>query len=135
MTQRIKVVSETNTTNVFSGRITDELSGEEVLTRNNIGKVTFRRFHVGRALIGTGVIETPIDVSETELSETEYQLYDALQEGLEYSTASQSFTFLWRIPERREPFFDSPGTYYVVLRFYPRDDGETEKLTFEVVVT
>ncbi len=39
------------------------------------------------------------------------------------------------IPERREPFFDLPGTFYVALRFYPRDDGETEKLTFEVVVT
>ena len=135
MTRRIKVHSETNTTNIFSGRIVDELSGEEILTRSNIGKVAFRRFRVSRALVGTGVIEVPIDVSETELFETEYQLYDTLQEGLDYSTDAKPFTFLWRIPDRREPFFDSPGTYHVVLRFYPRDEGEVEGLTFEVTVS
>ncbi len=135
MTRRIKVHSETNTTNIFSGRIVDELSGEEILTRNNIGRVAFRRFRVGRALVGTGIIETPIDAAEIDLSEAEYQLYDVLQDGLDYSTASQPFTFLWRVPDPREPFFDSPGTFYVVLRFYPRDEGEVEGLTFEVAVT
>ena len=135
MTRRIKVHSETNTTNIFSGHITDELSGDEIVTRTKVGRVTYRRYRTGRALIGTGVVETPIDTTEIELSETEYRLYDTLQEGMDYSTESQAFTFLWRVPERREPFFDGPGTFCVVLQFYPRDEAEVEKLTFEVSVT
>ncbi len=105
MTRRIKVHSETNTTNIFSGRIVDELSDEEMLTRNNIGKVAFRRFRVSRALVGTGVIEVPIDVSETELSETEYQLYDTLQEGLDYSTDAAASRFSIRL-ERTMSCYD-----------------------------
>ncbi len=135
MSHRINVTAQSHTAHVFSGRITDEPTGEEIVTRTNIGAVAFRRYRISRALIGTGVVEVPIDVSEITIPETEYQLYDTLQEGLDYSTDAKPFTFLWRVPDRREPFFDSPGTYCVVLRFYPRDDGEVETLTFEVGVT
>ncbi len=135
MSHRIKVTAQSHTTHVFSGHITDELTGDEIVTRTNIGKVTFRRFRISRALIGTGTVETPLDATEVEIPETEYQIYDVLQEGLPYSTKSQDYTFLWRVPDRREPLFDSPGTYFVVLRFYPRDEGEAETLTFEVSVT
>lgn len=135
MSHRIIVTAQTNTAHVFSGHITDELTGDEIATKTKVGWVTFQRFSVRRALVGTGIIETPLDVTEIELFETEHQLYDTLQPGLEYSTTAIPYTFLWRVPERREPFFPAPGTFYVVLRFYPRDGGEVEKLIFEATVT
>ena len=135
MTHRIKVQAETNTTSVFSGHITDELTGDEILTRTSIGRVTFQRFRSVRSLVGTGNYEAAIDESEIEVPVDEYRLYDAIQPGLDYSTSSIPYTFLWRIPETREPFFEEAGTYIVVFRFYPRESGEVERLTFEVTVS
>lgn len=135
MTQRLKVSAQTHTTNVWSGHIPDEISGDELLTRSRIGKVTFRRFRVMRSLIGTGFVETPIDVSEITIPAEEYELFEQIQAGLEHSTNGKPYTFLWRVPESREPFFEETGTYHVEFKFHPRDAADVEKLAFEVSVT
>ena len=135
MTQRIKVSSQTHTTNVFSGHITDELTGTEQLTRTQMSEVTFQRFRIVRAMIGTGNLEWPLDAEPVEIPADEYELFDRLQDGLPHSTESKPYTFIWRIPEHREPFFPEAGAYIAVFRFHPRDAGEVEKLTLDVAVT
>ncbi len=135
MTNRIKVKSQTHTTNVFYGRIPDELTGAEQATRTRIEKVTFQRYRVTRALIGNGTVDNPLDAAPVTIPEEEYELFDTLQTGLPYSTEDEPYTFLWRVATRWEPLFEEPGTYYVVIRFHPREEGEIESLPFEVAVT
>jgi hypothetical protein len=87
-----------------------------------------------RTLVGNSSVEVLIDNSEVEIPPIEYRLFDILQDGLQ-STNNVPYTFLWLIPESREPFFSETGKYYVVFRFYPRDsEGITLKLSFEVTV-
>jgi hypothetical protein len=131
-TDRITVTAQLHTTNVFSGHIPDEISGDELLTYTNIGKVTYQRYRLMRTLVGNGSVEVMIDNSEAEIPATEYRLYDLLQTGLQ-STNNIPYTFIWLIPENREPFFPEAGKYYVVFRFYPREEnGTILKLSFEV---
>jgi hypothetical protein len=121
---------------VFSGHIFDELTDDELLTRQNISRVTFQRFRIVRTLVGTGTIEVEIDSQEITIPATEYRLFDTLQEGLENSTNNKPYTFVWLVPETREPLFPEVGNYYLDLKFYPQTAGETIlKLPFEVVVT
>jgi hypothetical protein len=133
-TNRINVIAQLHTTNVFSGHIPDELSGDELLTHTNIGRITYQRYRLMRTLVGNGSVEVLIDNSEVEIPAAEYRLFDLLQNGLQ-STSGVSYTFIWLVPESREPFFPETGKYYVVFRFYPRDsEGITLKLSFEVTV-
>jgi hypothetical protein len=82
--------------------------------------------------VGNGSVEVLLDNSEVEIPATEYRLFDILQDGLQ-STNNIPYTFIWLIPENREPFFPETGKYIVVFRFYPRDsEGTTLKLSFEV---
>jgi hypothetical protein len=134
-TDRIKVTAETHTMNVFSGHIPDELTGEELLTRTRIRKAAYQRYRITRTLIGNGTVEVPIDNAEIEMPTDEYQLFDLLQPGLPESTRGIPYTFIWLIPEAREPFFPEPGKYYVVFRFYPRETGVILKLSYDVTVT
>ncbi|MDR0704749.1 MAG: hypothetical protein LBF88_07135 [Planctomycetaceae bacterium] len=134
-TDRINVTAQLHTTNVFSGHITDELSGDELLTHTNIGRITYQRYRLTRTLTG-GYIEMPLDGQQIELPVDEYRLYDLLQTGLQ-STNGIPYTFLWLIPEDREPFFTEAGKYYVVFRFFPREESAADtvlKLSFEVTV-
>jgi hypothetical protein len=131
-TDRIKVTAQLHTTNVFSGHIPDEISGDELLTYTNIRAVTVQRFRVTRPLMGNGTLELAIDNQEWDISADDYRLYDILQNGLQ-STNGVPYTFIWLVPERFEPFFPEAGKYYVVFRFYPRDEnGTILKLSFEV---
>jgi hypothetical protein len=121
--------------NVFSGHIPDELTGRELLTRTLIGKATYQRYRLTRTLIGNGTVEIPLDNNEVEIPSDEYQLFDILQPGMPESTRGIPYTFIWLVPEAREPFFPEPGKYYAVFRFYPREAGVTLKLSFDVTVT
>ena len=135
MTQRIKVAAQTHTTHVFYGRIPDERTGEEQATRTRIEKVTFQRYRVIRALIGTGIVDNALDVTPVTIPAEEYELFDTIQTGLPYSTEERPYTFLWRVAGRWEPLFEEPGTYFIVIRFHPREAGEVESLPFEVAVS
>lgn len=135
MTDRIKVAAQTHATNVFSGYIRDELTDTQLITRDLIGRITYRRYRATRPLIGTGTVLSPLDAKDVELPETEYALYGTLQPGLEYSTSSKPYTFIWRVPDGREPFFPDAGTFFVEIKFHARDSDAVEKLTFEVTVT
>jgi hypothetical protein len=133
-TNRIPVTAQLHTTNVFSGHIPDELTGDELLTYTNIGKITYQRYRLIRTLAGNGSVEVLLDYSEVEIPPTEYRLFDLLQNGLQ-STNGIPYTFIWLIPETREPFFPEIGKYYTIFRFYPRKTEETIlKLSFEVAV-
>ena len=135
MTDRIKVSAQIHTTNVFYGHIPDEITGQELVTRNRIETVTFQRYRVVSSLMGNSKIDIPIDSSARTVPAEEYELYDSLQPGLEHSTENKPYTFIWRVGTHFEPFFEEVGRYYVVIRFRPREGGETEMLTFEVNVT
>ena len=135
MTDRIKVDAELYTTHVFYGYIYDEKTGQQLATRTLIDKVTFQRYRVSKTVFGGGYIGTAIDLSPVEIPAKDYELYDTLQDGYEFSTEGKPYTFVWRVGMAFEPFFDDPGQYYVVVRFLPREEAETEMLTFEVTVT
>jgi hypothetical protein len=123
-------------TNVLSGHIYDELTDNELLTRQNISRVTFQRWRNVRTLVGTSTVEVAIDSKEITIPAAEYRLFDELQEGLENSTDGQPYTFIWLIPEKREPLFPEVGVYFLDVKFYPQTEGETIlKLPFEVTVT
>ena len=132
MTHRIKVGAELHTTNVFYGHIPDEQTGQELVTRTMIEKVTFQRYRATKTVFGSGYVATAIDYSPVEIPEKQYELYDTLQTGWPYSTEGEPYTFIWRVGTAFEPFFEEPGLFYVVIRFLPREGGETEMLTFEV---
>jgi hypothetical protein len=90
-----------------------------------------------RTLVGNSSVEVLIDNSEVEIPPIEYRLFDILQDGVQ-STNGVPYTFIWLIPESREPFFAEIGKYYVVFRFYPRDGAASNtilKLSYEVTVT
>jgi hypothetical protein len=87
------------------------------------------------AMTGVGKIEIPLDAAEVVIPETEYELYDVLHSGLPLSTNGVPYTWIWLVPETKEPFFPGIGKYYVEFRFEPRDAGPVLKMTFEVTVT
>ena len=132
MTHRIQVDAQLHTTNVFYGHIPDEQSGQQLITRTLIDKVTFQRFLVTRTVFGGGFTSVAIDPVPVEIPEKQYELHDTLQTGLPYSTEGEPYTFVWRVGTDFEPFFEEPGLYHVVVRFLPREGGETEILPFEV---
>jgi hypothetical protein len=133
---RIEEAAQMHATNIFSGHIKDELSGDELLTPNNISRITFKRFRITRSLIGNGSIETAMDANEIVINPAEYRLYPTLQDGLPESTDNQPYTFIWLIPESREPFFPEVGKYILEIKFYPHTQEETIlKLPFEITVT
>ena len=134
MTDRIKVAAELYTTHVFYGHSRDEQTGRELLTRIRIDKVTFQRYRVTRTVFGNGYVATAIDPAPVEISEKDYRLYDTIQPGLEFSTEGKPYTFVWRVGTELEPFFEEAGLYYVVVKFLPREEGETEMLSFEAKV-
>jgi hypothetical protein len=134
-TNRIQAKAQVHTTNVFSGHIPDEISGDELLTYTNIGRITYQRYRLIPSWIGNGSTEVKIDNTEVEIPAAEYRLYDILKDGLQ-STNNVPYTFIWLVPESREPFFPETGKYFVVFRFYPREsEGTVLKLSFEVTAS
>ena len=134
MTHRIKVNAELHTTNVFYGNISDEKTGKELVTRTLVEKITYQRYRVTPTCFGNGIVAQPVDVVPVEIPAEEYELFDSLQTGLPYSSEGNSYTFLWRVGVVREPFFPESGSYFVVVRFHPREGGEIETLTYEAKV-
>ena len=97
MTQRIKISAQLYTTNVFYGHIPDEITGQELVTRNRIEKATFQWCRVISSLMGNSKIDIPIDSSPRTIPVEKYELYDSLQPGLEHSTENKPCTFIFRV--------------------------------------
>lgn len=138
MTDRIKTTAETNTTHVFYALATSELELEptQLLTADRIVAVTYQRYIQANTLLGNGTTMTPLDEEPIFLEEDESVLFDEVQEGLPYSTQDEQYTWLWRVPETRMPFFPKKGIYYVEMRFLTEDESEpNELITYEVTVT
>jgi hypothetical protein len=136
MTQRIIETAQVHATNIFSGYIRDELTSDELLTPSNISRITFKRFRVVRSLVGNSDVEIAIDVSEIQIDPAEYRLYPTIQSALPESTNNKPYTFIWVVPESREPFFAEVGKYILEIKFYPyMQDELILKLPFEITVT